>query len=93
VAGENDTRPPLVASIDGKDLVTVPFVVEVAGAGTTPSRRAVELVAVTAPTADVEWRTVVELEPWADDQYSDVSAVLVGVHDQTALLRVSSSTW
>lgn len=91
LVGDNPAQPPLLATVENKDLVVVPFTVTISGRGTTPSHQAVDLVAVDAPTGREVSSALVDLEPSASDLTS-VSAALVGLDGTTAVLRVTTSS-
>lgn len=87
-AGSNPADAPVLATVAGRTLVLYPFVVTVPGQGTTPSHRAVELVALDPATAGTAWTVQVDLAPWASEPTTTVAATAVGVGGQTAVIRV-----
>jgi hypothetical protein len=86
--GEDPTTPPTVVNVGGTALVLVPFVVKVPGQGTTPARRAVELVGVDAQSGRKAWSTMLELAPWANEESTTVTAAAVGTAGNTLVVRV-----
>lgn len=89
--GGKTVQPPALTDVDGKSIVVVPFVVRIAGSGTTPSHRGVEVVSIDTSTGREVANALVDLESWADEPWVRVVAATVGTHGPTAVLRVSGS--
>lgn len=87
----NNSPPPLVAEVDGKTVVHVAFVVRRAGKGKARERRLAELVTVDAVTGQSTGTVNVELTSYFPEHYGFLTGTVVGVSDDLAVLRVSSS--
>ncbi|MET9607249.1 PQQ-binding-like beta-propeller repeat protein [Streptomyces sp. NPDC006512] len=85
--GTGPVARPTLVQIDGKAAVLAAFAVVVPGSGTTPSRAAIEITAVTAESGTRLWTATVD-KP--DRQSGGV--VLIGSDGTTAVVRVGGST-
>lgn len=80
---------PLQTTVAGRDLVVIPFAVQIPGRGTTPPHISVDVVSVDASTGRQVSSALVDLDSEVTDlRYFDV--VPVGISGQTVILRVTS---
>ncbi|SDL20824.1 hypothetical protein SAMN05216298_3062 [Glycomyces sambucus] len=76
-AGDNPIQAPIVVTLDGKDLVVVPFLTTGEAVGTAVAHQSLELVAVDAATGAEAFRVVSELpipEEDAEGRYANAVA-------------------
>jgi hypothetical protein len=87
--GSNPSEAPLIAEVDGAELVLVPIVVTREAVGTEKPGVALELLAVDAVSLEPAFTTAIDLPDWADDTYNQVNAVPLGVSDGVVALKVT----
>ena len=94
-AGTGPVSAPLVTAVGGStlSLALVPFLVTSAAQGSTPAGTAVELAAVDTSTQQAVWTALIGgLPAWASDgSTTDLSASVVGVQGDVAVVRVSGA--
>jgi len=90
VVGGNPAAEPVLATIGGKRVVAVPFLVVSAGAGTARDTQRVEVIAVDVATGRLATTVEVDLGRWATpEEYGDPDvATLFGNGGPTMVLRV-----
>ncbi|MGQ0680637.1 MAG: hypothetical protein ACT4OM_13465 [Actinomycetota bacterium] len=82
--------PPVLATVDGQQLVIATFTVVLEGAGTTAARYGAELIAMNTATQKREWSQVVALPLPAGGRTVIPAVSLIGIRNQLMVLSSSS---
>jgi hypothetical protein len=94
IVGGNPAAEPVPATIGGKRVVAVPFLVASAGSGTAKDTQRVEVIGVDVATGQLAATVEVDLGQWATpEEYGDPDvATLFGNGGPTVVLRVDRGT-
>ncbi len=83
-------QPPVIAEVQGQRLVLAPVAVSIPGSGTTPDRRAIEVLAADADTGEQAWTLELPVPEWGQEDYYDLWPTAVGVDGTTLIISATA---
>ncbi|WP_327287756.1 hypothetical protein [Streptomyces sp. NBC_01198] len=86
------TQAPSLATVGGRTLVLVTFVLDLPGRGTTQGKRVIEMIAVDSVTNRPAWtKRFGDLPDWGRSADPSVAVKLIGVQDGIAVVAADDS--